>query len=183
MSNNEMTSGIGQAAEDLASQDSDRMADPLAPNASDRPHGNCQKPAVSALIASCLFSVISLATYHLAVAHQDGSIATVDIAELVKIRELQFTSLLSKPNVTDKDRQDAYVLVSKIGPEIEAALSDLQSSCSCTIVVKSAVLAGSGKDMTEEIKRKLGMAGMSSKSFTVSMAASISSGLPQGLPR
>jgi hypothetical protein len=137
--------------------------------------------AAIAFLAASLVGALSLGVYHW-LSHQKSSpIATADIAEIVKIRELQFTRMLAKPNVTDKDRQEAYVLVSKVGPEIEAALDAIQKDCQCVLLVKSAVLAGESRDMTEDLKRRLGLAGLSSKAMMDSMPAVPSAPTPQGV--
>ena len=76
---------------------------------------------------------------------------------VVKIKEQQFTELLSRSNTTDADRQAAYSLVNSIGPDIERALDIVQKKCGCTLVVKNAVLAGSANDYTDVLKEQLGM--------------------------
>jgi hypothetical protein len=50
--------------------------------------------------------------------------------------------------------------VSHVGPEIERALALVQKECHCTLLVKSAVLAGDAQDFTQVIKEQLGMKGM-----------------------
>jgi hypothetical protein len=60
--------------------------------------------------------------------------------------------LLSRPNVSDEDREAAYLMVSRIGPAIERAVDRLQKECGCTIVVKSAVIAGAAEDLTPRLK-------------------------------
>ncbi|ODU89467.1 MAG: hypothetical protein BGO61_03375 [Thiobacillus sp. 65-69] len=87
------------------------------------------------------------------------SFSTVDIADVVKEKEAQFTALLSKPSVSDADRQAAYLLVQKLGPEIEQAVARIQRECSCTLLVKSAVVAGASSDLTPRLRELLGMQG------------------------
>jgi hypothetical protein len=86
----------------------------------------------------------------------------------VKIYELQFTQLIARPNVTDKEREEAYNLVSHVGPNIEKGIYVLQQQCGCVVLVKSAVLAGSAIDMTDDLKKILGIDGMSSRSMAQS---------------
>lgn len=119
--------------------------------------------AVGVLVSS-LISAASLTAYDL-LFRNNSKLATADLAEIVKIREIQFTALVNKLNVTDKERMEAWNLVNRIGPEIEKALDDVQQECGCTLVVKSAVLAGPQQDMTEALKAKLGLAGLSSKAL------------------
>jgi hypothetical protein len=87
----------------------------------------------------------------------DRGFAVVDLASVVKIKETEFTTLLSHPNVSDEDRKAAYLMVSRIGPAIEHAVDRLQKECGCTIMVKSAVIAGPADDLTPRLKAMLGM--------------------------
>jgi hypothetical protein len=129
--------------------------------------------AYAVLLSGLLTSVMLGAYYwYFHVHHKTGAIATVDLSEVVKIYELQFTSLLARPNVTDKERQDAYNIVSQVGPNIEKAINALQQQCGCTVLVKSAVLAGSTTDMTDDLKKLLGLEGMSSRGMVQPMPQS-----------
>lgn len=135
------------------------------------------KPVAIAVLISGLVSSASLGGYHL-IFKDRGALATVDLSEVVKIREIQFSSLVNRPNVTDKERVDAWNLVNRIGPEIEQALEKLQQDCNCTLVVKSAVLAGPHEDMTEALKAHIGIAGLSSKAMMESAARSMPPAIP-----
>lgn len=99
---------------------------------------------------------VMLGAYHHVFTKTDTGFAVVDIAAIVKAREAQFTALLSRPNVGDAERMQAYHLVSKIGPEIEGAINELQQECGCVILVKSAVIAGA-PDRTGRLMDKLGI--------------------------
>lgn len=103
-------------------------------------------------------SLSQLLIYHHYFA-KSSAVATVDISAIVKVREQQFTALVSRANATDADRQAAYAMVSNIGPEIEQAIARIQKECACTLLVKSAVLAGNTQDYTNVIKEQLGMKG------------------------
>lgn len=102
--------------------------------------------------------VALLSVYHFKmVKPQLSSFATVDISAPVRHREAQFTALLSGKEVSDRDRETAYRLVQSIGPEIEKAVATLQAECRCTILVKSAVVAGSGLDLTPRLLELMGI--------------------------
>lgn len=83
--------------------------------------------------------------------------ATVDISAAVRHREAQFTALLTSKTVNDRDREAAYRLVQGIGPEIEKAVATLQTECNCTILVKSAVVAGPALDLTPRLLQLMGI--------------------------
>lgn len=101
-------------------------------------------------------SLVTVAAYHI-IFRQTQFIGTVDIAGIVKIKEEQFTAMLSRSDTTDEDRQAAYSLVRNIGPDIEKGLDVVQKKCGCTLIVKNAVLAGSANDYTDMLKTELGM--------------------------
>jgi hypothetical protein len=109
------------------------------------------------LLMALLVSTVTLAAYHFWLAKPTAGLAVVDLASVVKIKETEFTTLLSRPNVSDEDRKAAYLMVSRIGPAIEHAVDRLQKDCGCTIVVKSAVIAGPAEDLTPRLKAMLGM--------------------------
>src|SRR5574340_626699 len=98
------------------------------------------------LLMALLVSTVTLAAYHFWLAKPTAGFAVVDLASVVKVKETEFTTLLSRPNVSDEDRKAAYLMVSRIGPAIEHAVDRLQKDCGCTIVVKSAVIAGPAED-------------------------------------
>lgn len=109
------------------------------------------------LMAALIISVGLIAIYHFWLARPSAGIAVVDIASVVRVKEAEFTALLSRPEVSDKERMAAYQLVSRMGPEIERAVGELQKECACTIIVKSAVIAGAAEDLTPRLKEMLGM--------------------------
>ena len=109
------------------------------------------------LLMALLVSTVTLAAYHFWLAKPTAGLAVVDLASVVRIKETEFTTLLSRPNVSDEDRKSAYLMVSRIGPSIEHAVDRLQKDCGCTIVVKSAVIAGPAEDLTPHLKAMLGM--------------------------
>jgi hypothetical protein len=110
------------------------------------------------LVLAILFSIVLIALYHFWLAKPAAGFAVVDINSVVKIKEAEFTALLSRPGVGDRDRIAAYQLVSQMGPQIDRAVGELQKDCACTILVKSAVIAGPAEDLTAQLKEKLGMA-------------------------
>lgn len=109
------------------------------------------------LLMALLVSTVTLAAYHFWLAKPTAGFAVVDLASVVKIKETEFTTLLSRPNVSDEDRKAAYLMVNRIGPAIEHAVDRLQKDCGCTIVVKSAVITGPAEDLTPRLKAMLGM--------------------------
>ncbi len=116
------------------------------------------QPALLALLLSVAITVAIVMLYHHRYA-ASGTYATVDIGSIVKERETQFAALLSKPDVQDRDRQTAFWLVQKLGPEIERSVGVLQEECKCTILVRSAVIAGPVVDLTARLREIMASTG------------------------
>jgi hypothetical protein len=130
-----------------------------------------RKTLIYAALLSVFLTSSMLGMYYwfMHVHHKSDTIATINLSEVIKIQELKFSAMLARPGVTDKDRQDAYDMVSKLGPNIETAINTLQGRCGCTILVKPAVLAGASTDMTEDLKKLLGLEGLSSATMMPSI--------------
>jgi len=113
------------------------------------------------IFASVLCTLMLLAAYHFLI-NQKTSIAVVDVAEVVAIQQTKFVNLLSGNNVTDKDREKSFSMVSSFGERMKASIKQIQQECKCTLVVKSAII-GEVADYTDSLKAKMGMAGMTAE--------------------
>ena len=109
-----------------------------------------------------LTGVIMLTAYHYGFANKKTGVAVVDVAEVVAIQQEQFVKLLSSNNVTDKEREQSFLMVSSFGERMKAAIGEIQKECGCTLVVKSAII-GTVADYTDSLKAKMGMTGMSAE--------------------
>ena len=87
-------------------------------------------------------------------------IATVDISEIVQIKEIQLTAMSAKVDATDKDRAAAYDEIAIFGKALETAIADLQQDCNCLLLVRNAVVKG-GDDLTGALKQKIGLGNVS----------------------
>lgn len=84
-------------------------------------------------------------------------IAVVDIASIVKIKQTQFTEMLSKPGITDDDRKRAYDQIQHFGADLGSAVKELPGQCGCIVINKAAIVAGKMDDVTPTLKSALGM--------------------------
>lgn len=112
--------------------------------------------AVNAGISLALAVVVSLAWHWLDKKHHPR-IAAVDIAAIMKIKETQFTEMLSKPGVTDDDRRKSYDLIQRFGADLGVAVKELPQKCGCIVVNKAAIVVGEVEDLTPALKASLGM--------------------------
>jgi hypothetical protein len=115
----------------------------------------------ASVLTSVLVVLTSLALYHhFVVARQPSGVATVALRELLEVKQLQVTLELTKPGVSDRERAAGYDEIATFATQMEAALVALQRECACTILVRDAVVKTSGADLTAELARRLGVAGL-----------------------
>jgi len=107
-----------------------------------------------------LVSLVVIGAYHYCFANKKAGVAVVDVSEVVAIQQSQFVKLLSGANVTDKDREQSFLMVSSFGERMKTAISEIQKDCHCTLVVKAAII-GEVADYTDSLKAKMGITGRS----------------------
>lgn len=113
---------------------------------------------ILSIVAIVLITSLCLLTaYHLIFGRNAAKnvFATIDMTALVSAKEEEFKQLLSKPNMTDKEREEAFVLVSQVGPQLERAIAIVQQQCQCTILVKTSIVSGPVPDYTEQVKKMI----------------------------
>lgn len=92
-----------------------------------------------ASVAACMIG--SLSIYHQYFAPQPLKFAVLDLHYIIDAKEVEFTSMLASPSVTDDERKKAMDLVSGIEPQLKEVLSQVRTECKCEILVKAAALA------------------------------------------
>ena len=83
-------------------------------------------------------------------------VGVVDVGEVYRQKEAEFTLILTKAS-TDDERQKAMVMACRFAQRLPAALDELPRECGCLVVLKSAV-AGNGVrtvDLTAHLKNKV----------------------------
>jgi hypothetical protein len=116
-------------------------------------------------IALCvLWSVASpaleLAAYHAwNTAHATPRIATLDVAEIYRLKEKQFTALLLKPGASEAERAQAIDLARTFAADLTALTQSLPRECGCLVLTQAAVVGGGNDitDLTPQIKRRFGL--------------------------
>ena len=113
------------------------------------------------LIASTLLAMLvvmsALAAYHYWLAPRSKPLATVDLAEVLELKQLQITAASTKAGATDKDRAAAFDEIGQFARDMEAAVADLSRECDCVLLVRAAVVRGVAEDLTPALKRKMGV--------------------------
>jgi len=105
-------------------------------------------------------AVALLAIYHAwNVRHTGPKIATLDIAEIYRQKEKEFSAILMKPGASEADRAQAIERARAFGAELTALTQSLPRECECLVLTQAAVVgAGTNiRDLTPEVKRRFGL--------------------------
>lgn len=83
-------------------------------------------------------------------------IGVVDVAEVYRSKEAEFTQLLTRSG-SDHDRQQALVMARAFAQRLPVALDELPRECRCLVLIKSAVagLPGNAVDLTAQLRKKV----------------------------
>ena len=118
------------------------------------------KPPVVQFLAHAMFTLFivagTLLFYDRAVVRPAQRVGMVDVAEVYRQKEAEFTLLLTKTSSED-DRQKALLMARAFAQRLPAALEELPRDCGCLVVLKSAVAGPTPRtvDLTAHLKRKL----------------------------
>ncbi len=85
--------------------------------------------------------------------------ATVDVAELYRLKEAQVTARLLDPETTDAGREAALREASGFGEELIALIGRLPAECRCLILSRGALIASTQAvpDLTARLREQLGL--------------------------
>lgn len=118
------------------------------------------KPSTSQLLAQGLLTLLvvsaALAAYDRLVLRPALVIGVVDVAEVYRAKEAEFTQILTKAS-SEEDRQKALFMARTFAQRLPVALEELPRECGCLVVLKSAVAgpAPNTVDLTAALRRKV----------------------------
>jgi hypothetical protein len=94
----------------------------------------------------------SLFVYHQQFAPRPIKFVVLDLHRIVDAKQLEFTSILTRPGVNEDDRSKALELVGEIEPQLKRALKLVREECNCQILVKAAALTSEEiPDVTQKV--------------------------------
>ena len=102
----------------------------------------------------------SLAAYDRRVLRPALVIGVVDVAEVYRAKEAEFTQILTKtlsqPH-SEEDRQKALSMAKTFAQRLPAALDELPRECGCLVLLKTAVAGPTPNtvDLTAQLRRKV----------------------------
>ena len=110
---------------------------------------------LQALVA-LLVVAAALTAYDRLVVHPAQIVGVVDVGEVYRQKEAEFTLILTKAG-SDDERQRAMVMARAFAQRLPVALEELPRDCGCLVVLKSAVAGPTPRtlDLTAHLKRKV----------------------------
>lgn len=99
---------------------------------------------------------VTLAAYDRLVIRPGQLVGVVDVGEVYRQKEAEFTLILTKAG-TDGERDKAMLMARAFAQRLPVALEELPRDCSCLVVLKSAVAGPTPRtlDLTAHLRRKL----------------------------
>ena len=105
----------------------------------------------------CLFVVAaSLVAYDRLVFRPALVVGVVDVAEVYRAKEAEFTQILTKVS-SEEDRQQALLMARAFAQRLPIALEELPRECACLVFIKTAVAGPTPNaiDLTAQLRRKV----------------------------
>ena len=118
------------------------------------------KPNTSQLLRQSLLTLLvvsaALAAYDRLVLRPALVIGVVDVAEVYRAKEAEFTQILTKAS-SEEDRQKALFMARTFAQRLPLALEELPRECGCLVVLKAAVAGPTPNtiDLTAVLRRKV----------------------------
>jgi hypothetical protein len=114
------------------------------------------KSALLQVLATLLIVAAALAAYDRLVVGPAQIVGIVDVGEVYRQKEAEFTLILTKAG-SDDERQKAMVMARAFAQRLPVALEELPRECGCLVVLKSAVAGPTPRtlDLTAHLKRKV----------------------------
>lgn len=96
--------------------------------------------------------------YDRTVARPARLIGVVDVGEVYRLKETEFTQIVTRTSSED-ERQKALLMARRFAQRLPLALEELPRDCRCLVVVRSAVagVPPNAVDLTASLKHKVDM--------------------------
>ncbi len=118
------------------------------------------KASIASFIGQALLTLLMVAAalllYDQWVLRPALSVGVVDVAEVYRTKEAEFTRILTQ-NASDEEHQSALRLARHFAQRLPVALDELPRDCGCLVVLKSAIAGASPRavDLTPLLRRKV----------------------------
>lgn len=100
-----------------------------------------------------------LAVYHTRWVQPALTIGVVDISDVYRAKEREYSDLLTRTGATDENQHRAREMAGQFAAALPKALSELPAECRCLVLLRSAVMGEPPNtvDLTAVLRHKLGM--------------------------
>ena len=107
-------------------------------------------------VLSFLIVAAGLALYDRTVVRPALVIGMVDVAEVYRAKEAEFTQILTRTTL-EEDRQKALLMARTFAQRLPVALEELPHDCNCLVVLKSAIAGPTPHilDLTPVLRKKV----------------------------
>jgi hypothetical protein len=117
------------------------------------------KSFVLNLIALIVVVGAALLAYDRVVVRPAQVIGVIDLGEVYRIKEREFTETVTKAGASDLERQKALAMAEQFAKVLPQAIDELPGDCRCLVLLRTALAAHTPNtvDLTPHLKRKLGI--------------------------
>ncbi len=131
---------------------------------------------IVSVVSALLVTFSALAAYHTWFAFKPTTFGKIQLAEIVEIRQLQFSMSVVAAELEQKAsaREEAVAKIAQVSKEIEAAVDGLAADCGCTLLVTGAVISSDIPDYTQALKERMGMGGVNLEALRKQAAMALS---------
>ena len=113
------------------------------------------RPLLLNALVSMLLVALCIAAYDRWVLRPALVVGVVDLSEVYRAKEAEFTQLLTQTG-SESERERALALARSFSQRLPAALDELPRECGCLVMVKSAIAgAPNSRDLTPLLRRKV----------------------------
>ena len=111
-------------------------------------------------LVTLLVVAASLTAYDRWVLRPALVIGVVDVAEVYRAKEAEFTQILTKAlsqPASEEERQKALVMARAFAQRLPLGLDELQRECNCLVILRTAVAGPTPNtiDLTAQLRRKV----------------------------
>ena len=105
---------------------------------------------------ACVIVLGALAAYDRMVVRPAQRVGVVDVGEVYRQKEAEFTLILTRA-ASDGEREQAMRMARSFAQRLPLALEELPRDCGCLVVLKTAVAAPEPRtvDLTAHLRRKV----------------------------
>jgi len=116
------------------------------------------KTLLSQSVITLLVVAVALLVYDRLVAHPTQPIGVVDVGQVYRLKEAEFTQLMTK-STSEEERQQALAMAQRFAQQLPLALEELSRDCACLVLVRSAVAGNPphALELTGLLRRKVGL--------------------------